>query len=102
MVDVMEHKLIGRALRINNQLRFTRAEWWEEAPQFVLLRFEVHGREAPAGVRLDIEKKVILDSVAHEAISRDLAAELDAAIKSQAKFIWECVVRECYMVEHNR
>jgi len=82
MVDVIWSDLTGKLNEIG-PLRFLRAEWWKEAPRFVLLRYTLHGKEIPNGIRMDLDKQVILDSVGDE--------QLDARLFSQRASIWQAI-----------
>ncbi len=44
-------------------LRFLRAEWQRDQSRFVLIRYAVNGREQPLGLRLDLDKRIFLDSL---------------------------------------
>jgi len=85
MVDVVRAELCGKLEDIG-PLRLLRAEWWKEAPQFVLLRYSLNGRENERGVRLDVDKRAILDSVGDE--------NLDSVIRERLAVIWSVVTRE--------
>jgi hypothetical protein len=61
-------------------IRFVGAEWWKEAPRFVLLRYEQDGNGVPCGIRMDLDKRVLLDSVGDD--------RLDMLINSQREKIW--------------
>lgn len=83
MVQVSSADLTGK-LNSFGPLQFVRVEWWEEAPCFALLRYSMDGREEPYGLRLDLDKRAILDSVEN--------SYLDEAIRRQATVIWEAVI----------
>ncbi|HJS84224.1 MAG TPA: hypothetical protein VJ779_02055 [Acetobacteraceae bacterium] len=84
MVNVNDASLEGR-LEWIGPVRFIRAQWWDEAPRFALLRFAFeHGEEQQLGLRMDLDKKAILDSIGDQ--------NLDAAIQQQAEQIWRAVV----------
>jgi hypothetical protein len=85
MVQVVRVDLT-RMLPMAGSLEFVRAEWWKEAPRFVLLRYAVNGVVQPLGVRLDLDKKAILDSVDNLFLDREIKK-----IKFQ---IWEAVVKK--------
>ena len=91
MVHVTSADLTGK-LDNFGQLELVRAEWWDEAPRFVLLRYSLNGREQPSGVRLDLDKKAILDSV-HNAL-------LDDALRKRRVQIWNLVIAEQEAVAH--
>jgi hypothetical protein len=50
----------------------------------VVLRFSVDNKEAPKGLRMDLNKAAILDDVGDEVT--------DHAVKERAKQIWEIVI----------
>jgi hypothetical protein len=85
MVQVVRVELIG-LLPMVGQLEIVRAEWWKESPNFVLLRFAVNGFMRETGVRLDLDKRAILDSVDDPFLDNELQVR---------RFdIWKTVVRE--------
>lgn len=84
MVEVRCASLEGKLPEIGGVLRIERVEWWKEAPHFVLLRYSVGGRVADHGVRMDLDKKAILDSVGD--------AELDIALRKKRVDIWRAAV----------
>src|ERR1700738_4094837 len=43
-------------------LHFLRAEWQRDKSRFVLIRYAVNGQEQPLGLRLDLDKRIFLDS----------------------------------------
>ena len=92
MVEVVATDLRGK-MRNFGPLAIVRAEWWKESPKFVLLRYEIFGKESDMGVRLDLDKKAILDDVGE---SKDLSS----ALRENASDIWSVVVRE--KVSHSR
>ncbi len=85
MVDVRTADLRGKLSDIG-RVRFLRAEWWKEAPRFVLLRFAIGDEEQDLGLRLDIDKKAILDRLEDD--------ELDRMISDRAAEIWQVVTVE--------
>jgi hypothetical protein len=84
-VNVASADLSGK-LDHFGQLQFLRVEWWDQTPRFALLRYAMNGHEEPNGLRLDLDKKVILDSVSNTF--------LDDAIRRRASEIWDVVVEE--------
>ena len=52
--------------------------------RFVLIRYAVHEKEEPYGLRLDLDKKAILDDVGDAATA--------TAVKARAQDIWKIVV----------
>lgn len=67
-------------------LRFLRAEWWRQDSRFVLLRYSLDNHEVQLGLRMDLDKKVILDHLDD--------AKLDAAVQERAPEIWGVVARK--------
>jgi hypothetical protein len=65
-------------------VRFLRAEWKNPQSRFVLIRYSVDAREEPYGLRLDLDKKAILDDVGDAATA--------TAVKACAQDIWKIVV----------
>ncbi len=86
MVEVIATDLRGK-MEAFGPLAIVRAEWWKESPKFVLLRYEISGKEAAMGVRLDLDKKAILDDVGENK-------DLSSALRERASEIWSVVVRE--------
>jgi hypothetical protein len=85
MVQVVRADLVGKLDQIG-QLQFLRVEWWGEAPRFALLRYSINDHEEALGIRLDLDKKAVLDSVAN--------IFLDEAIRKNVDTIWKVVVAE--------
>jgi hypothetical protein len=67
-------------------LRFLRAEWQHDRSRFVLIRYARNGREEPLGLRLDLDKKVLLDNVEDP--------ELDKSVQVLSSTIWSIVATE--------
>ncbi len=65
-------------------VHFLRAEWMVPRSRFVIVRFSLHNKEQPLGVRLDLDKRAILDDVQDE--------ETSAAVKARAQEIWNLVI----------
>lgn len=66
--------------------RFVAAEWWE-GTRLVLLRYAYRGGQIERlGVRLDLDKRAILDDVEDETIN--------AQIHKKAPDIWAVVAKE--------
>jgi hypothetical protein len=84
MVQVMPIDLTDAGIQVG-ALQFLRAEWWKEAPRFVLLRYAINGRTAPYGIRMDIDKRAILDSVGDP--------DLDSRIRGCRLEIWDHVAK---------
>lgn len=85
MVHIMQADLRGK-LQDFGPLKFLRVEWWDEAPRMALLRYSLGENEEALGIRLDLDKKAILDSVSNVLI--------DEAIRKDAGTIWQVVVSE--------
>jgi hypothetical protein len=85
MVTVTSADLRGK-LDNFGPVRFLRAEWWKEAPRFVLLRYAIRGQEQELGLRLDLDKQAILDSLDDD--------ELDRMVSGHVREIWTVVVGE--------
>jgi hypothetical protein len=85
MVQVAQADLDGKLDDIAH-LHLLRVEWWDESPRFVLLRYSLNNREEPLGLRLDLDKKAVLDSVSNRY--------LDDEIRKSAETIWKVVVEE--------
>jgi hypothetical protein len=67
-------------------LHFLRAEWQDETSRFVLIRYAVNGQEQPFGLRLDLDKKALLDGVEDP--------ELDKSVQAVAPTIWSIIANE--------
>jgi hypothetical protein len=67
-------------------LHFLRAEWQLERSRFVLIRYALDGREHPLGLRLDLDKRVLLDSVDDP--------EVDKSVQALTQTIWRIVATE--------
>jgi hypothetical protein len=65
-------------------VRFLRAEWKNPQSRFVLIRYAVNDKEETYGLRLDLDKKAILDDVGDAATA--------TAVKARAPEIWKIVV----------
>lgn len=67
------------------RLRLTKIKLWKESPRLVLISCEVDGKETEHGVRMDIDKKAILDDV-------DGFPDLAASLREGAVPVWEALV----------
>ena len=67
-------------------LHFLRVEWQRDRSRFVLIRYAWDGREEPLGLRLDLDKRVLLDSVADP--------EVDKSVQAATPSIWSIVAPE--------
>jgi len=90
-VEVFTANLRGK-LKDVGPVKFTLAEWWDTAPRTVLLRYSVDGHDSPKGLRLDLDKAAILDSLEDDGI-RD-GREWDAVIQDRRREIRDVVVEE--------
>jgi hypothetical protein len=66
------------------RVHFLWAEWKVPRARFVILRFAIDDKVQDLGLRLDLDKRAILDDV--------LDAETSAAAKARAQQIWELVI----------
>jgi hypothetical protein len=69
-----------------HSLHFLRAEWQHERSRFILIRYAKDGQEQPLGLRMDLDKKVLLDTVADP--------RLDTSVQELASTIWSVVATE--------
>ena len=84
MTQVKSVDLQGR-IPDTGGVHFLRAEWKAHNPRFVLIRYAM-GKEKEAqryGLRLDLDKRVILDDVGD--------ADTTAQVKARARDIWAIV-----------
>lgn len=70
---------------------FLRAESWREASRFMLIRVAKNGVEATQGVRLDIDKRAILDDLGN---AKDMSAVNRSLRTVRARQIWNVIARE--------
>ena len=49
-------------------LHFLRVEWQRDGSRFVLIRCSLDGDEQPLGLRLDLDKRVFLDSLGNPEV----------------------------------
>jgi len=68
-------------------IHFLRAEWWREESRAVVLRYQVEGRERKMGLRLDMDKKAILDPLT------DAGAVSPESVQKRIDQIWEIVAK---------
>jgi len=63
-------------------IHFLRAEWRKTASRSVLIRYSVDGQEKKLGLRLDLDKKAILDPMedAKVALSDEIVSDRITAI----------------------
>jgi hypothetical protein len=83
MADI---KLVDLEAKVTDigPIHFLRAEWKNPKSRFVLIRYSISGKEEPFGLRLDLDKKAILDDVGDDSTNR--------AVKACARDIWNVVV----------
>ena len=65
-------------------VHFLRAECKVPQSRFVIVRFALDNKEQLLGLRLDLDKRAILDDVKDE--------ETSAAVKARAEQIWNIVI----------
>jgi len=71
----------------NGRLHFVSADWRDDRSPLVWLIYVLDGQKRQrTGIRLDLDKKVIIDQIGDE--------KLDREIKSQEQAIWNVVVTE--------
>lgn len=90
MVHVMEADISGQISDLG-QLRFVSVEWWEESPRFALLRYSMGEGVEPLGLRMDMDKKAVLDRVENKFI--------DDAIREKSQEIWKVVAERQHEVD---
>jgi hypothetical protein len=71
-------------------LEFVRVEWWETSPRMALLKFSIGGVEQVKGLRLDLDKKALLDRLEDDGFVNGHA--LDNAVNAALLPIWRSVV----------
>jgi hypothetical protein len=76
-------KLEG-AVEDAGRIHLLRAEWWTPGSRFVLIRYAVDGKEPDLGLRMDMDKRSIMDSLGDD--------DLDRAVRDRIPQIWELVV----------
>jgi hypothetical protein len=67
-------------------LHFLRVEWQRDRSRFVVIRYALDGREQPLGLRLDLDKQVLLDSLDNP--------EIDKSVQAITAKIWQIVAAE--------
>jgi hypothetical protein len=72
-------------------VHFLRAEWQRDRSRFVLIRYALDGRQQPFGLRLDLDNRVLLDSVDDP--------EVDQSVKALTEEIWSVVATERFKAE---
>ena len=66
-----------------SRLLFVAADWYDSSP-FMWLTYIIDRKRAKHGLRLDVDKKVIIDQTGNAAIDR--------AIRDNAEKIWRAVI----------
>ena len=92
-IETRSVKLDGSALAYG-PVRLVRAEWrGPPVPRLVVLRYSIEGKggEAPLGVRLDLDKRAILDEI--DDVGND-GLHVNRAIRAHAGDISDAVVNE--------
>lgn len=75
-------------------LRFIRAEWKNAASRCVLIQYTVHGEPRNLGLRLDLDKKVILDRGELEKEAREYHIALtESMVADRTEAIWQIVAK---------
>jgi hypothetical protein len=69
-------------------IHFLRAEWWSEESRAVVLRYSVDVHEKELGLRLDMDKKAILDPL--DDVGGDIKPDV---VKRRVETIWEIVAK---------
>ena len=67
-----------------NHVNFIRVEWTYAAPHFALLRYEIAGKEQDFGVRMDMDKRMLMEDLEDPALNRTL--------RERSPDIWRVVV----------
>jgi hypothetical protein len=86
MRKVMKVELAG--VKDLGAIHFLRAEWWRGESRAVVLRYAVEGQEQKYGLRLDMDKKALLDPL--DDARTDLNPE---AVRRRIDQIWEIVAK---------
>jgi hypothetical protein len=73
------------APRADGRLRFLAADWDDHSP-FMWLTYAIDHKRVEQGLRLDVDKKVIIDETGNP--------ELDRFIRDNAEKIWDAVVKK--------
>jgi hypothetical protein len=89
-MEISSVNLRGKIERIG-PIQFVSAEWTEHAPQFVLLRYELSGRAQKFGVRLDLDKRMVMEDLEDPELNKD--------IRKLSGSIWEVVVNEIAVLQ---
>ena len=70
------------------EIHFIRAEWKAASSRAVLIRYAVAGNENPIALRLDMDKRAILDAV--ENVERQPP---EKALRKRIEAIWQIVAK---------
>jgi len=81
-----KYVLLQGKLQNVGPVSFLRAEWQRDESRFILIRYAWEGHPQPFGLRLDLDKKVILDSLDDPGV--------DASVKALVPNILSIVATE--------
>nr|WP_294528033.1 hypothetical protein [uncultured Rhodopila sp.] len=65
-------------------IEFVRAEWSDKASRFVLLKYEIDGKPRDRGVRMDLDKRILMEDLE--------SPELNFEVCVSSPVIWAAVV----------
>jgi hypothetical protein len=82
-MEILSASLRGKIEPIDS-VSFVRAEWAREAPQFVLLKYEIEDKEQEFGVRMDLDKRILMEDLDDPA--------LNYKMRERSNAIWSVVV----------
>jgi len=86
MAEVSSVDLRGKVPSVG-PIHFLRAEWQVPRSRFVIVRYGVNDHEErPYGIRLDLDKRAILDDI------EGLDAGMNSGVKARAENIWQLVI----------
>jgi len=87
MAEIQSVDLRGKIPDVG-PVHFLRAEWQVPQSRFVILRYAVGDyQERPMGLRLDLDKRAILDDI------EDQDQIISVAVKERAGQIWDLVIK---------
>ena len=93
MVDVISADLQGKLGPVG-PLQFVRADWWAEAPSFVLLRYTLSGDLQELGVRMDLDKRAFIDDLDDPDLNRE--------VRNAARDVWSAVASTSLLHDRRR
>jgi hypothetical protein len=71
-------------------IKFTRAEWMQDASPFVIIRYTLAGKEVSHGIALDLDKRIFLPDVQNEILHdprvQAKRVEISKAVSKLRKF----------------